>query len=170
MKSHIKARSMIMVSPHTKMLSLEVNVEKRTITKPNRIFHKSFQDQKKEIILFKLIQNQFPPNSNFSPSKEANSDPFRMPTRTRERKQKKLKDFDFRNLYHKAHEKLPNVKTSPEPPENRKVAYEQVHYVKKYKSKVTHRKKISENPPDGALVISKKKILPAVSSRNQFFA
>ena len=57
MKGHNKSRSMIMVSPHTKNLTLEVTSSKPKFTKPQKTINYSQKNQRKDIILFKLLKN-----------------------------------------------------------------------------------------------------------------
>ena len=167
MKTHKKARSMIMVSPHPKVLSLEVQAYKPLNQQRTRIYHKSFQEYKKDIILFKLIKNQFPPNSNFSFSKEADSDPFRMPTRTRDRKQKRYLDFEFKDLLSREPERPQRVRFSPDLDSGKKTVYEQVHYVRQFKARNAISRQRGKEKTNSALLICKKQLMPVVSNRMQ---
>ena len=95
MKGHNKSRSMIMVSPHTKNLTLEVTSSKPKFTKPQKTINYSQKNQRKDIILFKLLKNYESPKNNFSSKTIFHSDPFRLPTQTRQRDRKKFSDYNF---------------------------------------------------------------------------
>ena len=161
---------MITVSPHTKLLTLEVACSKPSANKQQKEAHKSHQDHKKDIMLFKLIKNHFPPCSNFTPLQNQSNDPFRLPTRIRERKNEKIKDFNFKQMLANEHEsRLTFLRASPDPNDlSKKLGLDQVHYVKKLKARMIGKSRLLSDKGDAALLISKKKILPAVSSRTYF--
>lgn len=163
MKAHHKAKSMIMVSPHTKIMTLDI--AEKTAKKP-QFFHKSFQSQKRDTMLFKLIKNNCPGASDFSPMQNLSSDPFRLPTKTRERN-KKFTDFTFQGLYEReSTNKLVQVQGTPEPSwDLKKSSFEQVHHVKKLKARMISKPRVASDKGDVALFISKKKITQSTSSR-----
>ena len=170
MRSHTKAKSMIMVSHHTKLLTLDINSSKVSSNKPQKDFKKSFQDQQKDLMLFKLIKSHFPTNNNFTLVQSHNSSPFRLPTRNRERKSNKFTDFNFKEMLSNDPESRGTfTRMSPDPNDMlKKIGIDQVHYVKKLKARMSRKVKPITNKVDAALLISRKKILPVFSSRIQF--
>ena len=116
MKTHNKARSMILVSPHTKILTLEINSSKPAASKAQSLFRRSYRDQRRDIMLFKLIKNSYPGPSHFSPKNISINDPFRVPTKIRERHKKKYTDFNFQDLVdRKIESKMLGVRCTPDP-------------------------------------------------------
>ena len=170
MKTRSKTRSMIMINPHTLRLSLEVLIDKPLNQRPARIYHKSIQDQQKEKLLFKLIKNNFPSNRTFSPYKETNSDPFRLPTKTRERKQNKCIDIEFKEIPSKMPEGIDRVLFPVNNDSSKKLFSDKIHYVRQFKARVIMKRQRRSEIIDPALVIRKKKIVPVISSRFQFNA
>ena len=160
---------MILVSPHTKILTLEINSSKPAASKAQSLFRRSYRDQRRDIMLFKLIKNSYPGPSHFSPKNISINDPFRVPTKIRERHKKKYTDFNFQDLVdRKIESKMLGVRCTPDPAgELRKINFEQVHYVRKLKAKMIWKSRPISGKGDAALLISRKKINPMVHYRNQ---
>jgi hypothetical protein len=163
MKVHCKTRSLVMVSPHTKLFSLNVQ-ESRPINKgPVQASSKPVYDKKREILLFRLLKSSHPSNQNFSSQKAIESDPFRLPPKTRERQRRQYFNLGTGKKSEKGLTRKSSGLLSNNSESNRMNVEENSHFVKMFRVRPMQRLKEYQN--DSALIISKKTILPIFSSR-----
>jgi hypothetical protein len=161
MKSHQNSKSMVMASPRTKLITLNAEFSKPKAIQRQKLPRECLKSREKESLLLKLISNQSPSFEEFLPSNIASNSPFRLPTKIRQRK--KVISYDFNNILGSNQTK----QTSDSLEFWKKNGFDQVHYIKKCKSKMSRRVKTQHDESDSALIISKKKILPAIVSHNQ---